>query len=125
MRISLRTLIFLFVFLSVQGASASCVTVALLDDAGLVVKPDGLVVGIRVGSAPVFVQQLPPHATQREVGQVSCPPNVIQRVRSLFDLSCRSEQAMMQVAENNSARLDAIRQRCVDLQTALKSALNG
>ncbi len=125
MRIFFRVFLFLFIYLSAQGASASCVTVALLDEAGLVVKPDGLVVGIKVGSAPVFVQQLPSHATRREVGQVSCPPNVIQQVRSLFDLSCRSEQAMRQVAENNTARLDAIRQRCESLQTALKSALNG
>ena len=122
MRIVFSIVLAMSVMLSTQGALASCVTVALLDEAGLVIKPNGLVVGIKVGDAPVFVQQLPPYATQREVGPAACPQEVIRQVRELYNLSCRSEQAMMQVAENNTKRLDAIRQRCTELNTALVTA---
>ena len=124
MRFVFSVLAALSLCLSAQSAFASCVTVALLDEAGLVIKPNGLVVGIKVGDGPVFVQQLPPYAAQREVGPVSCPRDVIRQVQDLYNLSCRSEQAMMQVAENNTARLAAIRQRCVELRIALASASN-
>ena len=122
MRILSSCLIVLSLCLSTQSAIASCVTIALLDEAGLVVKPNGLVVGIKIGADPVFVQQLPPYATQREVGPAACPPEVVRQVQDLYNLSCRSEQAMMQVAENNTKRLDAIRNRCVELRAALASA---
>ncbi|NKB44921.1 MAG: hypothetical protein GKS03_11650 [Alphaproteobacteria bacterium] len=124
MRIVFSVFFSLMVCFSAQVAVASCVTIALLDDAGAVIKPNGLVVGIKIGADPVFVIQLPPHAAQREVGPTACTPNVIKPIQDLYNLSCRSEQAMMQAAESNARRLDFIMQRCIDLKAALVSALN-
>lgn len=102
-----------------QSAHAACVKIALLDVAGSVVKPNGLVSGIKVGDKTVFVQTLPPHDSQREIGSVNCTPEIKKAIQNLYNLSCRSDQAMLQAAENNTQRIDVVRQRCVDLRAAL------
>jgi hypothetical protein len=105
-----------------QNASASCITVALLDEYGAVIKPDGLVIGIKVVDEPVFVNELPSHRERREVFPTACPPEVIKSIQDLYNLSCQSEQAMQQAAESNSTTVDLVRQRCGDLTAALTSA---
>lgn len=105
-----------------QSAYAACVKVALLDVAGSVVKPNGLVSGIQIGDKTVFIQTLPPHHSQREIGSVACPLEINQAIQNLYNLSCRSGQAMQQAAENNAQRIDVVRQRCLDLRVALASS---
>lgn len=105
-----------------QSASAACVKIALLDVAGSVIKPNGLVSGIKIGGKAVFVQGLPPHDSQREIGSINCTPEITQAIQSLYNLSCRSEQAMLQAAENNTQRVNVVRQRCTDMRAALQSS---
>lgn len=109
-------------FFASQYSSASCVTIALLDEAGAIIKPNGLVVGFKIGDTPVFPTAIPNHVSQREVGPTTCSPEVLKPVQDLYNLSCRSDQAMRQVAENNGQQFQAVRQQCVALRAALLSA---
>lgn len=105
--------------LSVTHAEARCVRVALLDQNGSVVQPNGLVIGIEIGENPVFTQALPEHRNQRVIGAVDCPREVIDPIRNLYTLSCASEQAMRQTSINNSQSVLVVQQRCQELEAAL------
>ncbi len=111
----------MFTLLALSGAQAEaqCVRVALIDDGGQVIKPDGLVTGVLVGDDPVFVSAVPEHRDRRVVGAVACPPEVMAPVIDLYNLSCRNEQAMRQAAVNNATNIDVVRKRCQDLGRAV------
>jgi hypothetical protein len=104
------------------AAHASCVTIALLDEAGSVVKPNGLVTAIKVGQTPIFVQELPTHTEQREVGVVGCPPEVLRPVEDIYNTSCVDEEALQLTATNNGTTVKAVRQQCDALAAAISTA---
>lgn len=116
------TLVFVALSFAATVANAGCVRVALLDESGAIIKPDGLVVGLLIGAEPVFPQALPGHRERKVVGPVACPRDVIDPVRDLYNLSCASGQAMRQAAINNAQNIDIVRQRCQQLATALQTA---
>lgn len=108
--------------LAATNSHAACVRVALIDESGVIIKPDGLVIGIEIGDAPVFTTPLPAHHEQRVVGPVACPREVVDPIKNLFDLSCASEQAMRQAAVTNGQDVAYVLQRCEDLAAAIRSA---
>lgn len=122
MRNLLSMVFFLTCVFSGQTAAASCVTIALLDESGAIIKPDGLVVGFKVGDTPIFPTPIPAHVSQREVGPITCSHEIIRPMRGLYDLSCRTDQAMRQTAENNRQQYLVVRQQCSALNAALVSA---
>jgi hypothetical protein len=98
---------------------AQCVEVALIDDAGKPILSNGLVTGMVIGDAPVFIAEMPPHRERRVIGPVACPADLTREVTNLYNLSCTSETARRQAAETNGTSLDIILQRCEDMNTAL------
>jgi len=122
LRILKQTFFTLALSVCASMASAQCVTVALIDDGGKVIIPDGLVTGVMVGEEPVFVTALPEHRSRRVVGSVACPAEVIEPVVDLFNLSCRNEQAMRQASVNNDTSFEVVQQRCVALRQAVAAA---
>ncbi|MGY8963639.1 MAG: hypothetical protein ACKVKT_08800 [Rhodospirillales bacterium] len=108
--------------ITAQSAHAACVKIALLDVAGSVIKPNGLVPGIKIGDTAVFIHELPPHDSQREIGSVNCTPEIKQAIEKVYNLSCRSDQAMMQAAESNTQRIGVVHQRCADLKSAIEAS---
>lgn len=125
MRILSAVLVFFVASLAVSSVQARCVRVALLDVNGAIILPNGLVVGIEVGAAPVFPGPLPTHHEQKVVGPVNCPREVIDPIRDFYNLSCVSEQARSQASLNNAQSIFVVEQRCRELETALKSAVGG
>lgn len=120
--IVLSLVIMILVMANAPGVRAQCVTVALIDEGGQVVKPDGLVTGVLVGDDPVFVTALPEHRERRVVGSVACTPEIIGPVVQLYNLSCRNEQAMRQATVNNDTTFEVVRERCQDLARAVAAA---
>lgn len=120
MRFLSLALVLVGLSLAATSAEAGCVRVALLDESGTIIKPDGLVVGIQIGTEPVFPQALPDHHERKVVGPVECPREVIDPVRDLYNLSCASDQAMSQASVNNSQSILVVQQRCQELAAALQ-----
>jgi len=118
MRNFLKLILFL-VFFNAEAALSSCVRIALIDDAGQVVKPDGLVVAARVGEKNIFFDLLPLHRDRKVVGPINCPASVMQSIYELYNNSCTSERARQQSAVNNNTNKENIRSRCLDLQRTI------
>lgn len=102
-------------------ATAQCVQVALIDDAGKIVTPGGLVIGFKIGESIVYNVGLPPHREQKEARAVPCPQDLITEINDLFNRSCTSERARVQTAVTNNTSVDAVVQRCVDMRDAMMS----
>ncbi|MEQ8734675.1 MAG: hypothetical protein RIC29_07110 [Rhodospirillaceae bacterium] len=119
--LNIFSVVFMLSILS-PTAHASCVTIALLDEAGSVIKPNGLVTAVKVGETPIFVQELPTHTEQREVGVVGCPPEVIRPVQDIYNGSCINDEALQLTATNNGTTLKAVRERCNALAEAISTA---
>jgi hypothetical protein len=107
-------------FAQAAPVSAACVRVALLDDAGSVIKPNGLVIAVMVGESPIFARPLPPHRDRRIIGATECAPEDTKPLVDLYNLSCSTEQTMRQASENNATSFTAVLQRCAELKQALE-----
>lgn len=108
-----------------SSVQAACVRVALLDERGEIIIPDGLVVGMEVGTDPVFPLPLPAHRERKVIGPVKCPREVFEPIRDLYNLSCLTEQARRQASMSNSQSIMVVEHRCQELAAALTSALRG
>ena len=104
-----------------QRASAQCVDVAFKDDAGQLIVPPGFVVGIMIGDATVFGENvdLPVHRDIKVVRAAPCPNEITREIKRLYNMSCTSKRARQQAAETNNTSIDVILQRCSDLSAAL------
>lgn len=102
-----------------QRASAQCVEVAFKNDAGQLIVPPGLVVGMMIGDAPVFNVDLPVHRDIKVVRAAPCSNELAREIQRLYNMSCTSERARKQAAETNDTSIDVILQRCSDLSAAL------
>ncbi len=119
----LHTFAVVFVLSMLSSAGhASCVTIALLDEAGSVVKPNGLVTAFKVGQSPIFMRELPAHTEQREVGVVGCPPEVIRPVQDIYNASCLNDEAQQLTARTNGTTVKAVLEQCNALAEAISSA---
>ncbi len=109
----------LITLLPLQNAHAKCVQVALLDNAGKVIMPGGLVVGLKVGDTPIFNVPMPVHREQKEIRDMPCPQDLTSAVLDLYNRACTSDTARQQMAVNRDQNVEIIRKRCGELREAL------
>ena len=113
------SLVFLLAIFFSPLARSQCIELVLINDAGQPIIPNGLVVGIIVGDAPVFVEELPAHREKRTIGTVECPEDLTRQILALYNSSCLTERARLQSAEFNSTSLEMVVQRCAQLKKSL------
>jgi len=116
------SLVFVLAILFSPLARSQCVELVLINDAGQPIIPNGLVVGIIVGDAPVFVEELPAHREKRTIGTVKCPEDLTRQVLALYNSSCPTEKARLQSAESNSTSVEVVVRRCAQLKKSLTTS---
>lgn len=101
------------------AAAPQCFEMRFLDEAGVLIPVNPPLVGIMIGTRPLF-EGLPPAAARTERGNPTpCPEALIASARKVFETSCTSEEGRRRAAAANNADMARVNKRCGDLAATL------
>lgn len=101
------------------SAAPQCVEMRFLDAKGVVLPVNPPLIGIMIGSAPLFEGSPPPFAKVEPGRFVGCPQALIDSARKAFVDSCTSDERRNTAARTNSVDISVVNQRCADLNDTL------
>ncbi len=108
-------------FGAINAASAAqCVTVKLIDKAGVVVPTPAPIIGIMVGGKPAIEASLPTEVFVQPATPAPCPAALVKSMQDLFEESCPTEEKRKRAAAVNKVDTAIIEKGCRDTLEALK-----
>lgn len=107
----------------VLAAEPRCNVMQFFDAQGALVPTAAPVVGMMVGERPVYDPSVTGAASIRPGAEVSCPPSLVDGIRSTFEKTCTSDQRRRQAASEHKVDTKAIDKGCADMRQALGTAL--
>lgn len=107
-----------------SAAEPRCNVMQFFDAKGALMATSLPVIGIMIGDKAVYDPPMPGASSVRPGAEASCPPSLIDGVRSTFENACMSNQRRSKAAADHKVDSKVIDKGCTDMMKALGSAMS-